>query len=301
VDQFDAYNTFAAVAGAGGFAAGARLLGRSPAAVTRTIAALEAELSVQLFRRTTRVVSLTEAGASFLADVRRILADVGESHARARGSHESLRGNLAVTAPVLFGRLYATPVLLEFLRAHPEMRTRALLVDRVVDLLEEGIDVAIRIAHLRDSSMRAVKVGSVRRVLCAAPSYLEARGRPRKPADLRRHAVISFAIGAPPRDWSFARQRRVARVPIDPVLATNSTDAAIDAAIAGHGITRALSYQIADEVRAGRLRVLLRDYEPPPIPIHVVHAGSTSARVRAFVDFAVERLRSDPRLDPRLR
>jgi DNA-binding transcriptional LysR family regulator len=303
MDRFETFATFAAVADAGGFAAGARRVGRSAAAVTRAIAALEAELGTQLFRRTTRVVNLTDAGARFLSDVKRILADVEESSAAAAGAHRDLRGSLVVTAPVKFGELHVTPVLLDFLRAHVEVRARALLVDRVVDMLEEGVDVAVRIAHLRDSSLRAVRVGEVRRVLCASPAYLDQHGRPRKPADLRRHAVIAVADGAPPREWSFPRDGRSQRVAIEPRLVTNGTETALSAAIVGLGITRALSYQVAEHVRHGRLVAILREHEPSPIPIHVVHASgaSASARVRAFVDFAVERLRKDPRLDPRLR
>ncbi|CAN5170487.1 LysR family transcriptional regulator [soil metagenome] len=301
MDRFEAFSTFAAVADLGGFASAARKLGRSAAAVTRTIAALEMELGTPLFRRTTRVVSLTDAGAGFLVSVKRILADVADSSAIAKGAHASLGGSLVVTASVMFGRIHVAPVLLGFLRKNPDVRARAFLVDRVVDLVEEGVDVGVRIAHLRDSSLRAVRVGAVRRVTCASPAYLDARGRPRKPADLRHHDVIAYAAGPPPRDWSFPRARRAQRVAIAPRLTTNSTETSVSAAIAGQGITRALSYQIESDVRAGRLVIVLRDHEPPPIPIHVVHAaGSAPARIRAFVDYAVMHLRADRRLDPSL-
>jgi len=302
MDRFVAFTAFAAVADAGGFAAAARRLGRSAAVVTRTIAALEAELGTPLFRRTTRVVNLTDAGARFLVSVKRILADVAESSAAAAGAHAALGGSLVVTASVMFGRVHVAPVLLGFLRTRPDIRAHCLLVDRVVDLVEEGVDVAVRIAHLPDSSLRAVRVGAVRYVTCASPGYLEARGRPRTPADLRGHAVIAFAAGAPPRDWSFPRARRARRIKIEPRLTTNSTETSVAAAIAGHGITRALSYQVADDIRAGRLAIVLADHEPPPIPIHVIHAaGGAPARVRAFVDFAIDGLRADRRLDPQLR
>ncbi len=303
MDRFDAFGTFAAVADTGGFAAAARHLGRSPAAVTRTIAALEAELGTALFRRTTRVVALTDAGARFLASVRRILADVAESSAAATGSHATVGGSLVFTASVMFGRVHVVPVLLRFLARHPEIQARALLLDRVVDLVEEGVDVAIRIAHLGDSALRAVRVGEVRRVTCAAPAYLAEHGKPRTPADLKRHAVIAFSAGPPPREWAYPRGRRAQRVRIDPRLITNSSEASISAAIAGHGITRALSYQIADDVRAGRLVVVLAEHEPQPLPIHVVHAGGAGApaRIRAFVDYVAEALRADKRLDPQLK
>jgi DNA-binding transcriptional LysR family regulator len=303
MDRLDAFSVFAAVAGEGGFAAGARRLGRSPAAVTRAVAGLEAELGTLLFRRTTRVVSLTDAGRRFLDDVKRILADVDESVAHARGAHAAVRGGLLVTASVMFGRMHVTPILLGFLDEHPDVRIRALLVDRVVDIVEEGIDVAVRIAHLRDSALRAIKVAAVRRVLCASPAYLAKHGRPRVPDDLRAHEILAFSSDAPPRDWAFPRARRVRRVAIEPRLVTNSTEATLAAALAGHGITRALSYQVEADVRAGRLVVVLADHEPPPIPVPVVLPGGwrARARARAFVDLGVVRRRGAARLDPRMR
>ncbi|MEO8707299.1 MAG: LysR family transcriptional regulator [Kofleriaceae bacterium] len=290
MDRFEAFSAFASVADTGGFAAAARQLGRSPAAVTRTIAALEAELGTQLFRRTTRVVNLTDAGTRFLVSVRRILADVAEASAAA-ASDATLAGTLVVTAPVMFGRVHVAPVLLRFLAKHPDVRARALLADRVVDLVEEAVDVAIRIANLGDSSLRAVRVGEVRRVTCASPAYLSEHGTPRTPADLRDHAVIAFSAGAPPREWTYPQPRRTGRVRIAPQLTTNSVETTIAAALAGHGVTRALSYQVAGDVRSGKLVIVLADHEPQPVPIHIVHAGGT-ARIRAFVDFAVAGLRA---------
>jgi DNA-binding transcriptional LysR family regulator len=300
VDQLEAFRTFVAVAEHGGFAAAARKLGRSPAAVTRTIAALEGTLGAALFRRTTRVVTLTDAGARFLVDARRILADVDESTALLRGSDGALRGPLVVTASVMFGRIYVVPLLLDFMRANREIQVRLLLLDRVVDLVDEGVDVAFRIAHLRDSSLRALRVGSMRRVFCAAPSYLARHGRPRRPADLHRHELVGFADDASPREWSFPRGRGTQRIAITPRFGANSIDATIAAALAGQGIVRAHAYQVADAVRAGKLELVLTTHEPKLIPVHVVHAAGprAPARVRAFVDFAAAALRSDPRLDP---
>ena len=300
MERFEAFANFVAIAETGGFAAAARKLGRSPAAVTRGLAGLERELGVRLFRRTTRVVSLTEAGAKFLSDAKRILSDTEESMAGVRAVDGELRGNLVVTASVMFGNAYVTPILLAFLRRHAHVRARSFLADRVVDLVAESIDVAVRIAHLKDSSLRAAKVGAVRRVLCAAPAYLEARGTPKTIADLRDHDTIAFSSGEAPRDWTFAGGPSSGRVAIEPRLVTNSTETSLRAAVTGRGITRALSYQVAADVRAGRLVVLLPEVEPPPIPVHVVHAadGQPPARVRAFVDFAVAKLRADPRLDP---
>jgi DNA-binding transcriptional LysR family regulator len=299
MDRLDAFATFAAVADHGGFSAAARKLRLSPAAVTRSVAALEAELGTQLFRRTTRVVALTDEGARFLVSAKRILADTQASMAGLRDMDTALRGSLVVTAPVMFGNLYVAPLLLSFLRSHPEVRARSLLVDRVVDLVAEGIDVAVRIAHLEDSTLRAAKVGAVRRVVVASPGYLATHGTPEHARDLRGHHIVAFSMGEPAREWTFTRGRSTTRVPIDPRLVTNSTETSLRAALAGRGITRALSYQVASDVRAGRLVVLLPQLEPPPIPVHVVHAAGAEApaRVRAFIDHSVSKLRADERLD----
>ncbi|HEX7665984.1 MAG TPA: LysR substrate-binding domain-containing protein, partial [Polyangiaceae bacterium] len=230
-------------------------------------------------------------------------ADLEESSAALAGAQTALAGNLVVTASVTFGNLHVVPLLLSFLRAHPEMTGRALLFDRVVDLREEGVDVAVRIAHLRDSSLRAIRVGSVRAVCCASPGYLEKHGRPRTPDDLRDHAIVAFAGSRGSGDWLFPGARRAKRVALAPRFVTNDTQASLVAARAGHGIVRALSYQIADDVRTGRLVVVLDRFEPAPIPVHVVHAAGSGApaRIRAFVDYAVDRLRSDPRVEGALR
>jgi DNA-binding transcriptional LysR family regulator len=286
---------FVAVAEAQGFAPAARRVGMSPPAVTRAIAALEERIGTRLLHRTTRIVRLTEAGSRFLADCKRILGELEEAEASAAGSHAEPRGLLAVTAPVMFGRMFVAPLVLDFLARHPRVTARTLFLDRVADLIDEGLDVAVRIAHLPDSSLRAVRVGSVRRVVCASPGYLAARGAPRTPADLSQLDAIAFSLGASPEEWSFASGETVS----PPArLTVNSNDVAIAAAVAGRGVTRVLSYQIAPELRAGKLEVVLADFEPPPIPISVVHAEArrAAAKVRAFVDFAVERLRADSSL-----
>ncbi len=285
---------FTAVADAGGFALAARRLGLSPPAVTRAIAALEARIATRLLHRTTRAVRLTDAGERFLVDCRRILAEVEDAEAAAAGSHAGLRGPIAVTASVLFGRLHVAPLVLAFLGRHPRVTMRTLFVDGVVPLVEEGIDVAVRIGHLADSSLTAVRVGSVRRVVCAAPGYLAVRGAPATPADLEAHDLVGFTGLGLEREWRFPHQA----VPVSPRLVTNQPDVAVAAACAGHGLSMLLSYMIATEVAAGSLVSVLRDWEPPPLPVHVVHhAGrSTSARVRTFVDHAVEALRANPAL-----
>lgn len=290
---------FVAVAEARGFAAGARNLAMSAPAVTRAIAALEERVGAPLLRRTTRVVKLTDAGARFLADCKRILADVDDAESAVAGSHAALRGPLVITAPVLFGRLFVAPIVLEFLDANPSVNARVLFADRVVDLLDDNIDVAIRIAHLSPlASFVAARVGTVRRVTVASPAFLQKHGTPKTPADLEPLDAIAFAHGPSAPDWSFANGDATLSVRPRIRLITSSTDVSVSAAVAGCGVTRALSYQVASDVRAGRLVVVLRDYEPPPLPVHVVHRDGHrgSARVRAFVTLAVRRLRASDEL-----
>ncbi|AUX46756.1 LysR family transcriptional regulator [Sorangium cellulosum] len=287
---------FVAVAEEEGFAPAARRLAMSPPAVTRAVSALEERIGTRLLHRTTRIVRLTEAGARFLADCKRILGEIEEAEVSAAGSHADLRGQLAVTAPVMFGRMFVAPVLFDFLSRHPRVSARTLLVDRVVDLLDEGLDVAVRIAHLPDSSLSAVRVGAVRRVVCASPGYLAARGAPRTPADLARFDTIAFSLAGSPVEWSFGSGTTVERVDPPWQLVVNTVDVGIAAALAGRGLVRVLSYQIGAELREGQLEIVLSDVEPPPVPIHVVYPEGrrAAARVRAFVDFLVERLRSEP-------
>jgi DNA-binding transcriptional LysR family regulator len=298
MDRLEAMRVFAAVADERGFAPAARRLRLSPPAVTRAVAALEDRLGAVLLHRTTRVVRLTEAGARFLADCKRILGEIDEAEAAAAGSHAEPRGQLVVTAPLMFGRVHVAPIVLDFLSRHPQVSVRTLCVDRVTDLVDEGIDVAIRIGALPDSSLVATGVGTMRRVVCASPAYLRAHGTPRVPADLVDHEAIAFVGAASHREWAFGpedgRQVAVPKVRLE----VNSADVAVAAACTGRGITRVLSYQIAPELRAGKLKVILADFEPPPAPVHVVHAEGrrVAARVRAFVDFAAERLRANEAL-----
>ncbi|WP_437672864.1 LysR family transcriptional regulator [Sorangium sp. So ce131] len=296
MDRLETMRVFVAVAEEEGFAPAARRLRMSPPAVTRAVSALEERIGTRLLHRTTRIVRLTEAGARFLADCKRILGEIEEAEASAAGSHAELRGQLAVTAPVMFGRMFVAPVLFDFLSRHPGVSARTLLVDRVVDLLEEGLDVAVRIAHLPDSSLSAIRVGAVRRVVCASPGYLAARGAPRTPADLARFDTISFSLAGSPVEWVFGSGAKVERIDPPSQLVVNTVDVGIAAALAGRGLVRVLSYQIGPELSDGRLEIVLSEFEPPPVPIHVVHPEGrrAAARVRAFVDFLVERLRSEP-------
>jgi DNA-binding transcriptional LysR family regulator len=298
MDRLEAMRVFAAVAESGGFAGAARELGLSPPAVTRAVAALEERVGTRLLTRTTRVVRLTEAGTRFLADCKRILGEVEEAEASAAGAHAAPRGTLALTASVMFGRLYVAPILFDFLTQYPHVTVRTLLLDRIVDMVEEGLDVAVRIAHLPDSGLSAVRVGQVRRVVCASPAYLKKHGVPRRPADLADAAAIAFTQGPAAPDWAFPDGERSVSVRPRMQLLVNTAEVSVAAAVAGHGVTRVLSYQIAPELAAGTLQIVLEDFEPPPLPIHIVHAEGrrAAARVRAFVDFAAARLRANAAL-----
>ncbi|ATB32256.1 LysR family transcriptional regulator [Melittangium boletus] len=300
MDRLETLRVFVTVAEEAGFASAARRLAMSPPAVTRAIAALEERIGTRLLHRTTRIVRLTETGTRFLADCKRILGELEEAEASAAGSHTEPRGQLGVTASLMFGRMFIAPLLLDFLARHPRVMARTLLVDRVVDLVDEGLDVAIRIAHLEDSTLTAVRVGSVRRVVCASPRYLAEHGIPRTPAELSRFEAFTLSSTVAPQPWAFASGTRNQTVSPPTRLIVNTTEVAIAAAVAGRGLTRVLSYQIAPELRAGQLRIVLEDFEPPPLPIHVVYPEGrrANARVRAFVDFAVERLRAEKSLNP---
>ena len=294
MDRWLAMRVFAKVADAGGFAPAARQLDMSPPAVTRTVAALEETIGTRLFVRTTRSVKLTEAGARYLDDCRRILADIEEAEAAAAGSYATPSGTLTVTASTLFGQFYVLPIITEFLDLHRAVAARALFVDRVTNLVDEGIDVAVRIGPLRDSDYRAIRVGAVRRVVCAAPAYLERAGTPTTPADLTRHEIVASVAARGSNDWEFGTTQRTV-VTVAPRLSCNTNAAAISAAMEGRGLTRVLSYQVAPAIAEGRLVTVLDEHEEAPWPIHVVHGEGrrVTAKVRAFVDLAVERLRGN--------
>lgn len=285
MDRWQAMRVFVRVAEQAGFAGAARQLNMSPPAVTRAVAALEARIGTRLLVRTTRSVKLTEAGARYLEDCRRILAEIEEAEAAASGAGATPTGELTVTAPVQFGRLYVLPVVMEHLARHPAVSTQALFLDRVINMVEEGVDVGIRIGPLPDSGLTAIRVGGVRRVLCAAPDYLDRHGTPAHARDLRDHAVIGSTGAAP-------GGRR-------PRLTCNTVDSVLAAALAGQGIARLLSYQVAPSVAEGRLRLVLDDPDGAPMPIHVVSVEGrrAPAKVRSFIDLAVERLRANPLLD----
>lgn len=294
MDQLDAMRVFVAVAEARGFAAGARRVGRSAPVATRAVARLERRLGTRLLQRTTRIVRLTEAGTRYLADCRRIFAELDAAEESLRAPDGKPRGALNVTASRIFGRMFVTPLVLDFLETHREVSIRTVLDDHVIDLIEAGMDVAVRIGPLPDSSFTATRVGSVRRVLCASPGYLARHGTPRKPADLEGLDALVFSGASARSEWTLGAGRAARTVRPKSTLSTNDADVIIAAALAGHGVARLLSYQIGDAVAAGKLVRLLLPFEPPPIPVSVVcPAGRNgSAKVRAFFDFAVARLRA---------
>lgn len=299
MDRLRAMSVFLAVADEGGFAAAGRRLGLSAPSVTRMVSELEEALGARLFHRTTRTVRLTPAGIRYQDDCRRILADVEEADRQAGGLHQAPKGRVSVTGSALFGRLVVTPLIFEAMDRFPEISISTFFVDRIVHMVDEGFDVAVRIAHLPDSSLAAAKVGTVRRVLCASPDYLAQRGEPDTPAALADHSCVEFSAMMASGLWDFEKAGRSLSHRPDARLRVNTADAAIAAVLDGRGITRVLSYMIADHVRAGALKVILDDFEVPPVPVHVVHkeAGQASGRVRAVVDHLVERLRASPALD----
>ncbi len=299
MDRLHLMTVYVAVAEEEGFAAAARRLGMSPPAVTRAITALEDRLGVKLLQRTTRHVRVTEAGERYLDDARRVIAAADEADEAAVGINAEPRGHMTVTAPVLFGRMYVMPGIVEYLRQHPETSVSAMFLDRVVNMLEEGVDVGIRIGELSDSSYRALRVGHVRRVICAAPSYLKRHGIPQAPQELRQHQVIVASSLSQNIEWRFVDQGEPLSVRIKPRLTVSSNDGAIEAATLGLGVTRLMSYQVAPLLAAGKLKVVLSEFESPKVPIHIIHREGrhASAKMRAFIDLMAERLRAEHSLN----
>ena len=296
MDRFHEMLVYVAVAEEQGFAAAARRLQMSPPAVTRAVAALEERLGIRLLTRTTRSVRVTDAGERYLEDARRILAELESADEAAAGIDATPRGELTVTAPVMFGRLYVLPGILDYLHQYPETRVHAMFLDRVVNLLDEGIDVAVRIGQLPDSSLRATRVGSVRVVVCASPDYLSMFGTPETPQQLTNHQVINVAGGSGQVGWQFSDQSRA--VQLKPRLTVTTNNAAVSAATQGFGITRLLSYQVASAISEGSLVPILENYEPDASPVQIVHREGRlqSAKLRAFVDLLSTRLRENPLL-----
>jgi DNA-binding transcriptional LysR family regulator len=293
-DRLDALTIFVAVAEQQSFAEAARQLGRSPASVTRALAALEERLQTRLLNRTTRSVALTDAGLRYLESCRRLLATYDELEAVNFGEGVQPRGWISVTAPTMFGRLHVLPLVRTFLGAYPQVDVQLLLLDRVVSLVDEGLDLGVRIGQLPDSSLQAIRVGQVRRVVCASPQYFARHGVPATPHDLSGLSVVACTAVTPiPERWSFYGPSGVTSIAVTPRLVVNTTAAAVDAALGGLGVACLQSYQAEPHVAAGRLQTVLARYEPPPSPIHIVHPEGRHlpAKVRLFLDHAAEGLR----------
>lgn len=299
MDRFHVMGVFVAVVDANGFASAARKLAISPPAVTRAVNELEAHLGLRLLTRTTRTVRVTDSGERYVQDCRRILAEMAEADDSVAGQHGAPRGRLTITAPVLFGGMFVTPIVTEYLRRYSQVTASCMFLDRVVNMVDEGADVAIRIGELPDSSMQAVRVGQVRRVVCASPAYLKAHGTPLKPDDLHQHAIVSANSVAPNPEWRLVENGATRSVRLQARMTTTTNDSAVAAVVGGFGLTRLLSYQVAEHLRARRLKTVLSEFELEPLPVHVVHREGRQAshRVRAFIDLAIERLKSDPSLN----
>lgn len=293
MDRWLAMRIFVQVAETASFARAARQMQLSAPVVTRTVAGLEELVGARLLVRTTRSVKTTEAGARYLEDCRRILAEIAEAEAAAAGHYDQPSGTLSVTAALLFGQLHVLPIVTEYLDLYPGMRARTFFVDRPVNIVEEGMDVAVRIGHLPDSGFTAIQVGSVRRVICASPDYLRQHGTPTSPADLKQHRIVTSTSAWASPEWRFADGQRVV---VDAALQTNTNEAAISTARQGWGLTRVLAYQVAADLQAGRLQRVMSEFEEPPLPIHVLYPEGrrSPAKVRAFIDLAVSRLRAHP-------
>jgi DNA-binding transcriptional LysR family regulator len=294
VDRFQELKVFVAVAETGGFAKAAGRLGSSPPAVTRTIAGLEQRLGAEFFARTTRRVHLTEAGRLFLERARGLLSDLESAESEVTGGSRMPTGRLTVTASVTLGRSILPPVVMGFLNAHSRVTAKVLLLDRVVNLIEEGIDVAVRIGELPDSTLIARQVGEVRRMLVASPGYLSKRGAPKVAADLKLHSIIAFTGLMPNSEWAYVGEKGASRIVLQPRFEINDATAAIAAAEAGNGITTVLSYMVAKSIHEGRLVPVLLKMCPPPVPVQLVYPESrmVSPKVRAFIDYAAPRLRA---------
>lgn len=298
MDRLQTMSVFVAVAEESGFAPAGRRLNLSPPSITRAVTELEARLGARLLHRTTRSLQLTEAGERYLSDCRRILLEIDEADGNAAGIHAAPRGLVSITASVPFGSMVLMPIMFDLLDRYPDISVSYLLIDRIVHLMEEGIDVAVRIAHLPDSTLSAARVGSVRRVLCASPDYLAKRGQPSSPADLSDHTIINFVNMAPGGVWTMHEDGETKSFKPVSQLQVNKADVAIAATIAGRGISRFFSYMVVPHLESGALKIVLEDFEPPLFPVHIVHkeTGKTSARVRAVVDHLVENLRLSPAL-----
>jgi DNA-binding transcriptional LysR family regulator len=294
MDRLKAMTVFVAVVEAKGFAAAARRLGMPIATVSRRVSELEEHLNARLLVRTTRKIALTDTGLQFFETCRRLIEEFGEAERIARGEFARPEGDLTLTAPIVFGRLHVVPLVSEFLRTYPEVNVRLLLGDRSIDLIEEHVDAAVRIGELPRSSLVATRLGAVRQVICASPAYLEKLGAPQHPKELAQRDCIMFSGLFSGEKWTFRVGKRLVPFPVRSRLVVTTAEAAIDAAIAGSGLTAVLSYQVAEPLRAKRLKIVLDSYKPADLPVSLVRSGGrlVPAKLRAFIEFAAPRLRA---------
>lgn len=294
MDRLDAMSVLLAVVAEGSLSAGARRIGAPLTTVSRKVAELEKHLRTQLLVRSSRRLELTDAGKAYVTAAQRIMEEIEEAEREATGEYRIPKGQLSVTAPVMFGRRHVLPIALEFLAAHPEINLRLLLVDRQINLVEERVDVAVRIGHLGDSSLIATQVGQVRRLLCASPAYLARRGTPQTPKDLCDHDGITFTGFSAAPQWRYRGDGPAFLVEARRRLAVNTTEAAIDAAVAGLGIVAVLSYQVDAELGSGALAPLLEAFAPGPMPVSLIHLeqGLLPQKARTFLNWTAPRLRA---------
>ena len=294
MDRFEAMRTLLAAVDGGSLSAASRSLGVPLPTVSRRVSDLEAHLSAQLVVRTSRKLLLTEVGRAYVASCRRVLDEVGEAERLAAGEYRVPRGDMLLTAPIMFGRMHVEPIVLAFLKTYPEINVRLTLTDHVVDMIENHVDLAVRIGPLPDSNLVATRLGSVRWITCASPDYLAHRGTPRTLEDLAVHDCIAFERLNTSDTWTFQKGKEIVVVPFRPRFAVNTADGAINAALAGAGIVRILSYQAASAIAEGRLVVVLPQFQPEPLPVHSVHTGQAilPLKIRAFSDFAIPRLKA---------
>lgn len=294
MDRFEAMSVLLAVADAGSLSAGARRLGMPLATVSRKVSDLEAHLHTRLLSRGSRRLELTDAGQSYVAACRKILDDVLEAERAASGEYLAPRGELVVTAPVVFGRWHLLPIIEEFLKAYPDIDVQLTLSDGIINLLDEHVDLALRIGDLPDSNLIATRIGAIGRIVCASPDYLARRGVPLNPADLAAHDCISFVGLMSSSVWAFTSKGGKQEVAVHSRLVVNTAEAAVDAAVAGLGVTRVLSYQAAKAVADGKLTIILQPFEPATVPASLVYKqqGLVPLKLRAFLDFAIPRLKA---------
>ncbi len=294
MDQLEAISTFVAVADEGGFSAASRRLRVPLATISRRVSDLEGELGAQLLTRTTRKVVLTEIGAQYLSTCRRVLEELDEAKRLAAGEYRAPRGELVVSAPTGLGNIHLMPILTEFLAAYPDIDIDLRLSDHIVSLVDEHIDVALRIGHLEDSGLIAAKIGAVRHVVCASPDYLGEFGEPADLNEMADHVCVTFTAFGTSREWIFRNKDRIVRLPVKSRLAATTAEAAVHAAISGIGITRLLCYQVAQAIGEGRLRLVLRQNEPDPLPVSFIYPSGrlVAQKLKAFLEFVIPRLKA---------